>query len=126
MRLEIRFNWTFDRIDKYAKMFSVHYIDYDEIVEDILNFFHTDYDLYKFHLNLYNAYIWYIEKESVIVSEINRPIQKMVKIWSDPITVSPNVLAMCLPLYVRKKFFDYDRCLWVFFSKCDLVYHLYN
>lgn len=126
MRLEIMFDWTFDCIDKYAKMFSVKYVDYDDFVDEILSSFHTDYDLYKFHLNLYNAYRWYIENKSVVVSEEYKPSQKMYKICSDHINVSPNVLAMCLPLYVRKKFFDYDRYLWRFFCKCDLVYHLYN
>lgn len=107
-------------------MFSLKYVDYDDYVECILNYFNSDYDLYKFHLNLYNAYKWYIESKSVIVSEVWKPSQKMVKIWSDNICVSPNVMAMCLPLYVRKKFFDYDRYLWRFFCKTDLVYHLYN
>ena len=120
------FDWQFDRIDKYAKMFSVKYYDYDEFVEDILNSFNSDYDLFKFHLNLFNAYRGYISTQEVIVNSVYGPKQKMVNIKSEVISVSPNVLAMCLPLYVRKKFFDYDKYLGRFFCKCDLVYHLYN
>lgn len=125
MRLEIMFDGTYDKLDKYAKMFSLKYFDYDDLVADILGAFHSDYDLYKFHLNLFNAYRGYISTSNVKITD-DKWVQEWVRIKSDLISVSPNVMAMCLPLYVRKLFFDYDKYLGRFFLKCDLVYHLYN
>lgn len=127
MRLTVKIeSWFVNKIDKYAKMYSVWFVDYDYFMECILDSFNTVEELNYFRLCLYNAYCWYVEIKRVRKSELNCPEESGYRLTSENIYCSADVVAQCLPLHIRRKFFDYDKQLGRFFAKCDLIYHLYN
>ena len=129
VRLYIKISSEFvDRVDKISKMNSVQFENYGRFFQDILDDFRSVDELNLFRLSLYNVYktkvkIGFVKK----TEEINWEVfcYEWFCLDSPVIPVDNNILAQCLPLYIRKKYFFYDSFYRKLFPVCDLAYHLY-
>lgn len=100
------------------KINSIQVYETDFIMDRILN----EMDLWEignFLLNLFNIYSW--EFKTVYSSEYyNGNIVRCCYFKSDPIIVSPNNIARCVPARLRKKYFVCEVGTWKYIVNPDL------
>lgn len=97
--IQINSPWVVEKLNARSKKNSVLFVDYSEVVKDIFNDFETDEDFDLFRFKLYTAvqdfvriktYSWWYRMES----------------WE--IYITPNLLAVCLPRKIRRRYFKRD------------------
>lgn len=116
-RLTIQINspWVVEKLDYISKCYSVWFVDYSKIVEDIFREFDTDKDF-----NLFRFELCTLSRDIVKIKQY----KDWYRIESDPIDITQNQLAICLPKKIRNKYFRYDKFYEKYFLKDDL-YHYY-
>lgn len=89
-----------DKLDYMSKYNSVLFVDYCERVQDIFYSFNTDKEFNLFRFKLYT-----ICQEYVRIKKYNDGY----RLESDPINITMNALANCLPRDLRRRYFVYDK-----------------
>lgn len=99
LTIQINSPWVMEKLNARAKYNSVLFIDYTKIVEQIFNSFESDITFNWFRFQLYDAC-----KEFVKIKRYHN----WYRLESHPIYITPNLLAICLPRTIRRRYFKRD------------------
>lgn len=115
LTIQINSPGIMQKLDYITKYNSVRFVDYTKIVEDIFREFETDkqFNLFRFELC---QLCWDMVKL--------KQYSNWYRIESQPIDITPNQLAICLPRKIKNKYFKYDKFYEKYFLKENL-YHYY-
>ena len=99
LQIQISSPWVMKKINARAKYNSVLFVDYSTFVENIFTAFQSDITFNWFRYQLYKAC-----EEFVHIKRYH----DWYRLESNTIDITPNVLAMCLPRDIRRRYFKRD------------------
>lgn len=88
-----------EKLDYLSKFNSVLFVDYTDNVLDIFNCFTSDKEFNLFRFKLYTLCQEYVRIKKY---------SNWYRLESDPINITMNALATCLPKEIRRRYFNYD------------------
>ena len=100
LTIQICSPWVVEKLDYMSKYNSVLFVDYCDRVRDIFYAFETDKEFNLFRFKLYT-----ICQEYVKIKKYSDGY----RLESDPINITANALANCLPRELRRRYFNYDK-----------------
>lgn len=113
LTIQICSPWVVEKLDYISKLNSVLFVDYCDRVKDIFYSFETDKDFNLFRFKLYT-----ICQEYVRIKHYS----DWYRLESDPIYITMNALANCLPRELRRRYFKRDNFYEKYLPR-DLNYH---
>lgn len=113
--IQINSPWIIEKLNARWKKNSVLFVDYSEIVRQIFESFETDEEFDNFRYSLYTAC-----QEFVKIKQYSN----WYRIESKEIYISQNLLAVCLPRKIRRRYFKRDSFYEKRYLKDD-KYHYY-